>query len=145
MKIKRTVAADVDTLHALENECFSVPWSRSIIKREIADKHIRSFMLYENGTAVGYTFLRHIINEGHIENIAVHPDFRGRGFAGMLMETLINEAKVLEMIGLTLEVRQGNRAAMALYHKYKFYVSGYRRGYYTEPTEDAVIMYKDLV
>ena len=145
MTIKRTEVADAGIIYALERECFSDPWAHSIIEREIMDMHVSSFIVYENDVAVGYTFLRHIINEGHIENIAVHPDFRGRGFAGVLMEAVIKEAKAKEMIGLTLEVRQGNRAAMALYHKYRFYVSGYRRGYYTDPTEDAVIMYKDLV
>jgi ribosomal-protein-alanine N-acetyltransferase len=74
----------------------------------------------------------------------VAPTCRKKGVASLLMDALVEEAMVREMIGMTLEVRQGNRAAMALYHKYGFAVSGYRRDYYRDPNEDAVLMFKNL-
>ena len=75
-------------------------------------------------------------------NIAVAEAYRRRGVGSLLMERLILAAKTSEMIGLTLEVRAGNRAAMGLYHKYGFAAEGYRKNYYADTKEDAVIMWK---
>ncbi|MCL2500148.1 MAG: ribosomal protein S18-alanine N-acetyltransferase [Defluviitaleaceae bacterium] len=139
--------AHVDAIYAIECECFSTPWSKTAFLQELKDRHTIAFASFDTVTdeLAGYTFMRHIINEGHINNIAVAPLHRGRGIASLLMDALLAEALTREMIGLALEVRQGNRAAMALYHKYGFLVEGYRRDYYRDPNEDAILMYKNLV
>jgi ribosomal-protein-alanine N-acetyltransferase len=134
----------MDAIRAIENECFSDPWSENIFMQELNDKHVIAYAALDT-ILVGYTFMRHIINEGHIQNIAVASAYRGKGISSLLMNALIAEAAAREMIGIMLEVRQGNRAAMALYHKFGFIIEGYRRNYYSDPNEDAVIMWKDIL
>jgi ribosomal-protein-alanine N-acetyltransferase len=143
MKIIPVTSNHLDAICAIEDECYSDPWSKNIFMQELNDKHVIAYAAWD-AALVGYTFMRHIINEGHIQNIAVAAKFRGRGIASLLMGALLAEAAAREMIGITLEVRQGNRAAMALYHKYGFIVEGYRRDYYRDPNEDAVIMWRDV-
>jgi ribosomal-protein-alanine N-acetyltransferase len=148
MRVIPITPEHLDAVHALECECYSDPWPRSVFAGEINDKHMIHYLVPDPsaaGTPAGYAFMRHIINEGHIQNIAVAPAYRKRGIASLLMDALLAEAAAREMIGITLEVRQGNRAAMALYHKYGFSVAGYRRGYYKDPPEDAVLMWKHLL
>jgi ribosomal-protein-alanine N-acetyltransferase len=86
----------------------------------------------------------HVVNEGHILNIAVAERYRRRGIGSLLMDSLIETARNLEMIAMTLEVRVGNAPAMGLYHKYGFKVEGLRKNYYADTKEDAVIMWKYL-
>jgi ribosomal-protein-alanine N-acetyltransferase len=84
----------------------------------------------------------HVVNEGHINNIAVDEPYRRLGVGSLLMDKLFELAHEKEMIGLTLEVRIGNRAAMGLYHKYGFKVDGIRKNYYADTKEDAAVMWK---
>lgn len=132
-------------LHAIEIESFADPWSVSAILYEISAPHsICLVAVDENGAAVGHVSMRHIINEGHIGNLAVSAAYRRQGVAAMLLEALVAEAVKREMIGLTLEVRVSNQAAIALYEKYGFVTEGYRKNYYNTPSEDAAIMWKKL-
>ena len=135
-------AAHIDAVHAIECHSFSDPWSPRDIADEMKKKHTISIVAIYGAEVAGYAMMRHIVNEGHICNIAVHEDYRLSGIGSALVQGLITAAAAREMIGLTLEVRIGNRAAMALYHKHGFIVEGYRRGYYRHPTEDAAIMWK---
>ena len=137
-------AAHLDAVHAIECHSFSDPWPKEDILHEIDQRHSICLVALVGKDVAGFITARHIVNEGHICNIAVHEDFRQKGIASALLEALVEVAISREMIGLTLEVRVGNRAAMALYHKYGFVVEGYRRGYYSYPTEDAAIMWKYL-
>lgn len=94
--------------------------------------------------AVGYAGMWRILEEGHITNIAVHPEFRGCGLGSALMEALLAAAKEFDIKALTLEVRRSNHAAQALYRKYGFTEGGMRRAYYADNNEDAIIMWKRL-
>jgi len=134
--------AHLDAVCAIESHSFSLPWPMEDIMFELRQEHSISLAAMISGKLVGYATMRHIIDEGHICNIATHEEYRKKGIGSALVEALIKKAKEMEMIGLTLEVRIGNRAAMALYHKFGFKVEGYRRGYYKHPTEDAAIMWK---
>jgi len=136
--------AHLDAVHAIECNSFSDPWPRQEILYEISQKHSICVVAHTWDELAGFATMRHIVNEGHICNIAVHEDHRQKGIGSALIDALTEAATAREMIGLTLEVRIGNRAAMALYHKHGFKVEGYRRGYYKYPTEDAAIMWKYL-
>jgi len=132
-------------IHAIEMESFADPWSINAIAYEINQKHsVCLVAVTENGRVVGHVSMRHIINEGHISNIAVLKDYRRQGIGALLLEALIKEAIQREMIGLTLEVRVSNQAALSLYEKYGFIIEGYRKNYYSSPSEDAAIMWKKL-
>ena len=133
----------LDAVYDIECHSFSNPWCKDDIANEIGERYsICLVALTPHGEVAGFATMRHIINEGHICNIATHEDHRKKGVASALVEELIQAAYKREMIGLTLEVRIGNRAAMALYHKFGFRIEGYRKGYYSYPTEDAAIMWK---
>jgi len=136
----------IDEVHAIEQRSFSQPWCRDDILYETTRNHSYYFVAIDvqSGKIAGYAGMWHIVNEAHINNIAVDEPFRLRGVGNLLLETLIAKAIEFEMIGLTLEVRIGNRAAQALYFKHGFIVEGYRRNYYQDPTEDAAIMWKYL-
>ena len=135
----------VDEVYAIEQESFSQPWSRKSLLDETRRKNAFCFVVLDNaGHVAGYTGMWHIVNEGHINNIAVAESHRRQGVGALLISALIVTANLHKMIGLTLEVRVGNRAAMALYHKFGFVVEGYRKNYYQHPNEDAVIMWKHL-
>ena len=86
--------------------------------------------------------MRDIFGEGEITNVAVHPDFRGAGIAGRMFGTLIEESLLRGMTAFTLEVRAGNLPAIALYRKFGFGTEGVRAGFYENPVEDALIMWR---
>ena len=137
--------AHLDDVHAIEERSFSVPWSRKDLLKEITEnKHALYKVALLDGKVLGYAGMWHIVNEGHINNIAVDEPFRRMGVGSRLLEALIAEARTREMAGLTLEVRVGNGAAQRLYHKYGFKPEGLRKNYYTDTREDAVIMWKHL-
>ena len=137
----------VADIHAIEVKTFSEPWSMDAISQEIENKHAICFSAWDaiNRTVVGYATMRHIINEGHISNIAVSRRYQQQGIGTMLLSALIESAIGREMIGLTLEVRVSNQAALALYHKHGFVEEGRRKNYYSHPNEDAIIMWKHIL
>ena len=133
----------IDGVLALEEETFSIPWTRADFEREIKENFMAIYYVaVEDGRIIGYAGMWHVITEGHITNVGVLEDARGKGVGSMLMEKLIDVALEKEMIGITLEVRMGNAPAQALYHKYGFRAEGIRKNYYPDTKEDAIIMWK---
>jgi ribosomal-protein-alanine N-acetyltransferase len=132
-------------MHAIEAESFAVAWSETSIKYEVIGKHSVCLVLVDDEDFVyGHCYMRHVINEGHICNIAVRLGYRNQGFASRLVAALLEEAARLEMIGLTLEVRESNMAAIGLYQKHGFKQEGTRKNYYSHPIEDGIIMWRYL-
>ena len=134
-------AADVDAVHEIETACFKTPWSRESFLHEIAENQCARYVVVrEDGRAIAYAGVWFIIDEGHITNIAVHPDKRGLGYGEMVTRAMIQLAADSGMNVMTLEVRRSNEIAQKLYHKLGFIDVGYRKKYY-ENTEDALIMF----
>ena len=135
----------LDAVFEIETNSFSVPWTYESLRDEVVkNKTAYYFIAADNGTVVGYAGIWHVVNEGHITNIAVAEDCRNQGIGTALVKRLISFAYEKEMIGLTLEVRFNNAAAQRLYFKHGFITSGLRKGYYADTKEDALIMWKDL-
>ena len=132
----------LDAVYAIECISFSDPWPKDEILYEINQNNAICFVALLNNKLTGFITARQAADEGHICNLAVHEAYRQKGIGSALLSALIQDAITRKLIGLTLEVRIGNRAAMALYHKHGFKVEGYRTGYYRYPTEDAAIMWK---
>ena len=80
--------------------------------------------------------------EGHITNIAVHPDFRRRHIGEAVVRELVAEAEKAGAMSQTLEVRASNEPAQRLYEKFGFRTVGVRRNYYEDGGEDALIMWR---
>ncbi|MBQ8733287.1 MAG: ribosomal protein S18-alanine N-acetyltransferase, partial [Anaerotignum sp.] len=109
----------IDGVVALEEATFSIPWTRADFEREVKENSMAIYYVaVMDGKIIGYAGMWHVITEGHITNVGVLEEVRGKGVGSMLMEKLIEVALEKEMDGITLEVRMGNAPAQALYHKY---------------------------
>ncbi|MEG6612972.1 ribosomal protein S18-alanine N-acetyltransferase [Pseudoclostridium thermosuccinogenes] len=134
----------IDDIMIVENLSFGVPWSRNAFLEEIKNNKFAVYIAAKvGGRAVGYAGMWKVLDEAHITNIAVHPEFRNAGIGSLLMETLIDMAKKEGITSMTLEVRKGNINAQRLYFKYGFTVEGIRKGYYSDNGEDALILWKN--
>ena len=127
-------------IQKIEQQSFSVPWTEAMLRLQLSpDSHV--FLTAEaEGTVVGYVGLMYVLDEGYISNVAVHPDWRRRGAADALLTALEARAKKLLLSFLTLEVRESNAPAIALYEKHGYRAVGRRKNYYEKPTEDAILM-----
>ena len=140
MKVERMTAAQLDGVCALENACFVHPWSRQSLQESLENDNALFFAATENGEVIGYIGMSYVLDEGYLYNVAVAPHYRRRGVGSALIRTLVTWCKKENFVFLTLEVRQGNAAARSLYEAFGFVKVGERKNYYTEPTENAVLM-----
>jgi [ribosomal protein S18]-alanine N-acetyltransferase len=144
-QIRRMNLQDIDQVLQVEKRSFTAPWSRQAFMTELIDNHLARYVVAEyNGRIVGYAGVWMIIDEGHVTNIAVDPDFRGKHLGEKLLRTLISICLAQGGKKMTLEVRVTNHVAQKLYEKYGFERVGVRKGYYTDNREDALIMWADL-
>jgi len=136
---------DVDGVLAIEKASFSTPWSRGAFIKEVTENKLAYYMVAEiDGVIVGYAGVWLIVDEGHITNIAVAPEYRGQQIGKKILEKQIQELKKRDILRVTLEVRASNKVAIELYRSFGFIALGRRPGYYTDNGEDALIMWKDI-
>ena len=128
----------------LEKICFSTPWSESGLNEEIDNPQSHFIVAVEDQKILGYIGVQEIVGEAYITNIAVFPEYRRQGVARKLLEKAIDDAKQRECMFITLEVRKSNSNAIALYDKLDFKNVGERKNFYTNPTENAIIMTKNF-
>lgn len=136
MHINKLEEQYVDGVCEIERVCFSNPWSKEDIRKQLELETSHFLVAVADNKVVGYMGLQIFSGEGYVTNIAVLPDFRRQGIA----RALISEQMKNEMEFITLEVREGNKAAISLYEKEGFEQVGLRPKFYSDPTEDAVIM-----
>ncbi len=127
-------------LAELERLCFSDPWSEEGIAFEAGNKAARFFVAVCGEEIAGYAGMLFAADLGNICNIAVFPQFRRHGVGRKLVYALITSAKELGVSELTLEVRESNEPAQALYRSFGFEKVGSRKNFYNDPTEDAIVM-----
>jgi [ribosomal protein S18]-alanine N-acetyltransferase len=141
--IRRMRKGDLPEVLEIEGLSFSGPWSENTFLGEIQNTSV-SFPLVvvkkPGERVVGYIIFWQVRDDVQINNIAVHPDFRGRGIAESLMRVVIDKVRREGATFMTLEVRRSNTAAAALYKKLGFEVLGTRKNYYTKPDEDAFVL-----
>jgi ribosomal-protein-alanine N-acetyltransferase len=142
-EIRKARSADAAAVAEIENLCFSPPWSFEEILHELEENALTHYLVgTSDRRVVSYAGLWAILNEGHIMNVAVHPDFRSRGFGAAMIDALIRQTRRdARLTDFTLEVRVSNAAAIRLYRRAGFREEGRRRNYYANPTEDAIIMW----
>ena len=133
---------DLDDIETIENLSFRIPWPRQAFVRELCENTLaRYFTVRDNGRAVAYGGMWLILDEAHITNIAVHPRYRGKGIGKALLKGMIDYGISKGIKSFTLEVRESNHAAIALYSRLGFKRAGTRKGYYPDTREDAIIMW----
>lgn len=134
---------DLEQLEQLEKSCFSCPWSRDVLTSQLPGEHNEFLVAADRqGRLLGYIGMIIVLDEGDISNVAVRPEARRQGIANALLISMLQLAAQRKLSFVTLEVRQSNMPARALYAKHGFLPVGLRKGYYTAPREDAVLMTK---
>lgn len=127
-------------LEELEKLCFSLPWTIEQLRSQLPDEHHIFLTALEGEHLLGYVGMMYVLDEGYISNVAVAPEARRKGIGDALIEELMKRAGLLGLAFVTLEVRQSNAPAAALYEKHGFTAVGKRKNYYDLPREDAVLM-----
>ncbi len=139
--VREATRGDIPSLCALENECFSLPWTEDGFSEFFNNDCSRIFVAEADGCVCGYVGMYLILGEGEITNLAVSGKYRRCGIATMLMERLASLDGVERLL---LDVRISNKAAQALYEKCGFKVDGIRRGFYQKPREDGLLMSREI-
>jgi ribosomal-protein-alanine N-acetyltransferase len=136
---------DVDAVAELEQLSFTTPWPRDAFVNELTiNQHAKYVVAVHDGTVIAYCGMWVIIDEAHITNVAVHPDYRGKKIGERLMRQMMGLALMLGAERMTLEVRPSNTVARSLYAKLGFEEQGRRKNYYSDNNEDAIIMWVTL-
>lgn len=139
-------AADISGVLEVEQECFTLPWSRKAFEAELDDNDLARYLVIEDeGRIIGYAGVWIVLDEAHVTNIAISQSHRHRGLGERLLVELICRAKQYGALSMTLEVRTSNIAAQRLYEKLGFVKRGIRRQYYSDTKEDALIMWLDFL
>ena len=145
INIRQAKLYDVPAMARIERDSFGSPWSAEEITKDVtAGGNVYVAVAEYGGEKAGYGEIRNIAGEAQIYNIAIAPEFRREGIGEALLRHMIAKAEEDGCVLVTLEVRGGNDAAMALYHKLGFREVGRRKGYYAKGGEDAVLMDLDL-
>ena len=137
--------AHLPALERLEELCFSLPWTREQLRASLPDaQHVFLAAEDEAGELLGYIGMMHVLDEGYIANVAVDPSCRRQGIGDALIAAVLDRAQALCLAFVTLELRESNLPAAALYKKHGFQAVGRRKDYYAAPREDAILMTKFL-
>ncbi|WP_027399485.1 ribosomal protein S18-alanine N-acetyltransferase [Anaerovorax odorimutans] len=142
--IRKAEEKDIDEISKLDEICFTIPWSKESIEKEIKENKLALYLVVEvKNRIAGYAGLWMIVDEGHITNVAVHPDCRKKGIGESLVLEIFKETRKQGIKSYTLEVRFSNFAAIHLYEKLGFRKAGIRKKYYEDNGEDAIIMWRN--
>ncbi|MDR1773285.1 MAG: ribosomal protein S18-alanine N-acetyltransferase [Clostridioides sp.] len=136
---------DIDAVFEIEKNCFDDYWSRDMISAELSNPLSRYLVAKLNGKIIGFVGSWFILNECHINNVAIHSDFRGNSYSVAMLKKLIEICYEEDIDAMTLEVRKSNEIAINLYKKIGFVMAGIRKEYYSNNKEDAIIMWKNLL
>lgn len=148
LNIRPMVKEDLADVLQIELSSYITPWGRQHFLDELANPDLSSPLVVEAGKKIiAYAVLWFILDECHLANIAVSPDYRRMGVARYLMRQIIRMARERHSSRIMLEVRKSNKEAIALYESLHFVKTGVRRNYYHDgfvKTEDAILMDLDL-
>lgn len=146
MIMRRMEQRDIDQVWELEQKIFTMPWTKNAFEDAVQGEgksYLNLFIVTEEeNEIIGYCGLWGIAGEGQINNVAVKAEFRNQHIGKQMLEQLIELGKEQGLTMFTLEVRESNRPAIKLYHNLGFVDSGIRTGFYQQPKEDAIIMWR---
>jgi ribosomal-protein-alanine N-acetyltransferase len=141
---------DIAEVAAIDKVSFPTPWSDRTYRQELRENPAAYLYVaeverrsYDASSIIGYVGFWFIVDEAHISTIAVRPDWRRQGIGRVLLEYALEQARTLGAELVTLEVREGNQAAIKMYQTFGFLIKGRRRGYYRDNDEDALVMFLD--
>lgn len=131
---------DIHEVGEIEKICFSSPWSEEEIRATFSRLDSVYLVVEKDGAVIGYAAFFFVMDEANIINIGIKPEFRNQKAAENLMKLLFETAKHKSVAKIFLEVRESNKAALALYKKFGFKVEGIRKNFYSGPVENGIVM-----
>ena len=136
---------DLEGLLAVEEASFLNPWTRDMYQAELQNPGVSYLLVAKDaaGRVIGFCGFWRILDELHINNLAVLPEFRRQGIASSILARVFAEGRKVGAARATLEVRRSNDIARRLYERLGFTVNGVRRGYYRQPEEDALVLWRE--
>lgn len=140
MILREMQVEDLDKVMEIETDLFPVPWTKNGFFTFLIREDSLFLVVEEKGEILGYCGILSVLDEGDITNVAVRRDRQREGIGQFLVDSLIRLCAERGVTTIHLEVRAGNDTAIRLYERMGFVRDGLRRGYYTEPVEDALLM-----
>lgn len=138
---------DIDAVVSIELDSFTMPWTAAMFRSELQNERTSRLLVarmpHKGDIIVGYLAYRIVLDEMHIILLAVAPAWRQQGIARQMLGVGIGEARDAGCLRATLEVRVSNTPAQQLYYGLQFAPVGTRPKYYMQPTEDAMILWRD--
>lgn len=136
---------ELDDIIRIEGLSFRNPWTREMYLSELEHRDVSAFYIARDavGEAVGFIAVWRVLDELHINNLAVLPEHRRAGVASALLTRALADAAGRGATRATLEVRASNQPALRLYERFGFTVTAVRRGYYSQPEEDALVLWRE--
>ena len=144
--IERIISPDqIDAVLAVEEASFTNPWTRVMYLAELENSGVSFCFTAKDasGHVVGFCSFWRVLDELHINNLAVLPELRRAGVGTALLTHALEYGASLGARRATLEVRRSNDAARLLYERFGFTVAGVRPGYYSKPVEDALVLWRE--
>ena len=128
----------------LEKKTFVHPWSESSLNMFFESESALYAICLEDGELASYCTMLLVLDEVQIINVATAEKYKRQGYAEEVINLMLEEAKRRDFGSISLEVRESNAPAIALYEKFGFFVAGKRKDFYTDPRENALVMIKNL-
>jgi ribosomal-protein-alanine N-acetyltransferase len=140
-----TSRVDIDAVLAIEEASFTSPWTKEMYLAEFENTGVAYFSLAKTAASriVGFCSFWRVLDELHINNLAVAPEHRRSRAGTALLSRVLEDGAKMGAVRATLEVRHSNEPALRLYERFGFTVAGIRRGYYSNPVEDALVLWKE--
>jgi [ribosomal protein S18]-alanine N-acetyltransferase len=140
-----TLLSDLDSVLEIEQASFVNPWTREMYLAELENRGVSYCYIIRDVSqrVIGFCSFWRVLDELHINNLAIAPDNRGGGAGTALLNEVLREGARLGARRATLEVRRSNEAARRLYERLGFTMAGVRRAYYSNPVEDALVLWRE--
>lgn len=138
---RRLQQDDAVAMHALEQKCFSLPWTEKQCCQAFLQNAFAAFGLWNENRLIAYISVYHVYDEFEILNLAVDPEEQRRGYGRRILQTTLQVAHKMGIKNVALEVRERNFPAIALYKSCGFFQAGKRSHYYPDTGEDALILH----
>ncbi len=145
IEIRRATEKDLAQIFDIEKRTFLTYWSYEMLYEDICKTPISYYLVaLENEKVLGYIGMWHVMDEGHILNVAIDTPYRNLKIGSILLKELLDYCKEIGIERVTLEVREHNEPALGLYKKFGFIEMGLRKNYYQDTNENAIIMWKEV-
>lgn len=140
MWIRPMLLSDVEQIRKLESDIFKSPWSENSLKDSVESQLDYAFVMENDYKIAAYIIFRVNCTEAELFRIATDKCGRKTGCGHKLMEFMFARLREMNVKKVFLEVRSQNVNAVRLYKQYGFKNTGIRKGYYSDPTDDAILM-----